>query len=341
MASTYTNLGIEKMVTGEQAGLWGDKTNTNLEILEQISGGYISKQIAAGTNSLTVTNGASGSEVATSVIEFTSSGSLGSAATVTIPDGTEMNYILKNSTAGGQDITFKTASGSGVTWSTTTTKIVYSNGTNVIEVQTGGDVVDDTSPQLGGNLDVNGNSIVSVSNGNIPLAPNGTGVVQISGNSTQAGTLRFTEDTDDGTNYVQLKAPTLAGDITLTLPATDGNADEFLKTNGSGVLSFAAVSGGTSWQAVKTGDFTAAAGEGYFIDTTSSVVTMTLPSSPSLGDEVVFIDYAGTFDTNNMTVGRNSQKIQGTAANLTVSTERAGNTLVYVNATQGWLLKNN
>ena len=138
-----------------------------------------------------------------------------------------------------------------------------------------------------------------------------------------------------------MKAPTLAGDITLTLPATDGNADEFLKTNGSGVLSFAAVSGGTSWQAVKTGDFTAAAGEGYFIDTTSSVVTMTLPSSPSLGDEVVFIDYAGTFDTNNMTVGRNSQKIQGTAANLTVSTERAGNTLVYVNATQGWLLKNN
>ena len=341
MASTYTNLGIEKMVTGEQAGLWGDKTNTNLEILEQISGGYISKQITAGTNTLTVTNGGTGSEVATAVIEFTSSGSLGSAATVTIPDGTEMNYILKNSTAGGQDITFKTASGSGVTWSTTTTKIVYSNGTNVVEVQTGGDVVDDTSPQLGGNLDVNGNSIVSVSNGNIPLAPNGTGVVQISGNSTQAGTLRFTEDTDDGTNYVQLKAPTLAGDITLTLPATDGNADEFLKTNGSGVLSFAAVSGGTSWQAVKTGNFAAAAGEGYFIDTTSTAITMTLPSSPSIGDEVVFIDYAGTFDTNNMTVGRNSQKIQGTAANLTVSTERAGNTLVYTDATQGWLLKNN
>ena len=341
MASTYTNLGIEKMVTGEQAGLWGDKTNTNLEILEQIAGGYISKQITAGTNTLTVTNGGTGSEVATSVIEFTSSGSLGSSASVVIPDGTEMNYILKNSTAGGQAITFKTSSGSGVTWSTTTTKIVYSNGTNVIEVQTGGDVVDDTSPQLGGNLDVNGNSIVSVSNGNIPLAPNGTGVVQISGNSTQAGILRFTEDTDDGSNYVQLKAPTLAGDITLTLPATDGNADEFLKTNGSGVLSFAAVSGGTSWQAVKTGDFTAVAGEGYFINTTSQAITMTLPSSPSIGDEVVFIDYAGTFDTFNMTVGRNSQKIQGTAANLTVSTERAGNTLVYTDGTQGWLLKNN
>ena len=71
MASTYTNLGIEKMVTGEQAGLWGDKTNTNLEILEQISGGYISKQITAGTNTLTVTNGGTASEVATAVIEFT------------------------------------------------------------------------------------------------------------------------------------------------------------------------------------------------------------------------------------------------------------------------------
>jgi hypothetical protein len=66
---------------------------------------------------------------------------------------------------------------------------------------------------------------------------------------------------------------------------------------------------------------------------------MTLPSSPSLGDEVSIIDYAGTFDTNNLTVGRNSQPIMGTAADLTVSTERAGFTLVYVDSTQGWLLR--
>ena len=66
---------------------------------------------------------------------------------------------------------------------------------------------------------------------------------------------------------------------------------------------------------------------------------MTLPSSPSLGDEVSIIDYAGTFDTNNLTVGRNSQPIMGTAADLTVSTERAAFTLVYVDSTQGWLLR--
>ena len=66
---------------------------------------------------------------------------------------------------------------------------------------------------------------------------------------------------------------------------------------------------------------------------------MTLPSSPTLGDEVSIIDYAGTFDTNNLTVGRNSQPIMGTAADLTVSTERAGFTLVYSDSTQGWLLR--
>ena len=97
--------------------------------------------------------------------------------------------------------------------------------------------------------------------------------------------------------------------------------------------------GGTSWQAVKTSNFTAVAGEGYFIDTSSGVVTATLPSSATIGNEVSIIDYAGTADTNNITIGRNSHKIQGAASDLTVSTERAAFTLVYVDATQGWLLK--
>jgi hypothetical protein len=69
---------------------------------------------------------------------------------------------------------------------------------------------------------------------------------------------------------------------------------------------------------------------------------MTLPTAASLGDFVSVIDYAGTFDTNNLTVGRNGhQPIQGAAADLTVATERAGFTLVYTDGTQGWLLQNN
>ena len=97
--------------------------------------------------------------------------------------------------------------------------------------------------------------------------------------------------------------------------------------------------GGTSWQAVKTSDFTAVAGEGYFIDTSSGVVTATLPSSATIGNEVSIIDYAGTADTNNITIGRNGHNIQGAASYMTVSTERAAFTLVYVDSTQGWLLK--
>jgi len=97
------------------------------------------------------------------------------------------------------------------------------------------------------------------------------------------------------------------------------------------------------WQAVVVSDgstvTTMVAGRGYFVDTSSSAITMTLPASAVRGDEVWLVDYAGTFDTNNLTVGRNSHKIQGDASDLTVSTERAGFTLVYVDATQGWLLR--
>jgi hypothetical protein len=100
------------------------------------------------------------------------------------------------------------------------------------------------------------------------------------------------------------------------------------------------IGGGTSWQAIKTSNFTASAGQGVFANTTSSAFTVTLPSSPSLGDEVTIVDYAGTFDSNSLTVGRNSEPIQGVAEDLVVSTERASFTLVYVDGTQGWLFKN-
>ena len=100
------------------------------------------------------------------------------------------------------------------------------------------------------------------------------------------------------------------------------------------------IGGGTSWQAVKTGDFTAAAGQGVFCDTSSAAFTLTLPASPSIGDEVAFKDYAKTFDTNNLTIARNSSKIEGDTNDLTVDVEGAGNTLVFTDSTQGWLLRN-
>ena len=98
--------------------------------------------------------------------------------------------------------------------------------------------------------------------------------------------------------------------------------------------------GSASWNTtVKTGDFTAVAGEGYFVNTTSGEIDVTLPAGTA-GAVVAIKDYAGTFDTNNLTIAANgSEKIVGSTDDLTVSVERAANTLVFTDGTQGWLLK--
>ena len=386
MASSYTPLGVELMVTGENAGTWGTKTNNNLSLFEQLTGGFSSLSIAggAGTQALTIADGATTGTAQFRMIEFT--GSITGNRIITIPNDVENYYILKNSTSGAYTVQFKYATGSGDTFTFATTNkktaIVFAtanDGTNpdIIEVQTGGDVVDDTSPQLGGNLDVNGFDIVSTSNADVDIVPDGTGDVVLSADTVKvgdagaaailtsngAGTLTVTTggaadltlNTNGGTNSGVITitdgaggniaiTPNGSGNIVLdglTFPNADGSADTFLKTNGSGTLSFAAVSGGISWQAVKTSTFTAVAGEGYFINTTGGAFEMDLPAG-SIGDEVSFIDYAGTFDTNALTIDQNgSEKIAGSTDPLTVSTERAANTLVYVDSTQGWLLKNN
>jgi len=97
---------------------------------------------------------------------------------------------------------------------------------------------------------------------------------------------------------------------------------------------------GTSWNStVQSSSFNAAAGNAYFVDTSTQAVTSTLPSSPSVGDEIRFLDIAGTFDTNNLTVSRNGNPIQRLTQNLTVSTESAGFSLVYSGASNGWLIR--
>ena len=109
----------------------------------------------------------------------------------------------------------------------------------------------------------------------------------------------------------------------------------------SGTASGFGATGAVSWDtsSIKTTGFTATTGIGYFCNTTSGAFTVALPAG-SIGDEVTCVDYAGTFDTNNLTIGRNgSDKINGSAADLTVSVERAAFTLVFTDSTQGWLLK--
>jgi hypothetical protein len=449
MASTYTPLGIEKQATGENAGTWGTKTNTNLEIIEQISGGYSAQAVSdSGDTTLSVTDGGTGAVLAHRIIEFT--GSLTASRNVTIPLDVQNFYFLKNGTSGSQNVVFKYATGTGTSATVANGKTVIAyakadDGTNpnISTISLASDLVDDTTPQLGGDLDTNsfniafddahgindenGNEqiifqttssavnqfdITNAATGNAPsisatggdsnidvaIIPKGTGETKIGTGAatatlTSSGAYDLTLDTNGGTNSgtititdgangaitatpngtgqvvvggntnpgtlvlncesnshgIKLQSPAHSASQSYTLKFPTGNvtAGTFLKvasitgsgTTGVGQLSFAAA--GTSWQAVKTSSFTAAGGEGYFVNTTSGVITMTLPAG-TIGDEVAFIDYAGTFDSNTFTVTADgSEKIHGSTDDLTISTERAANTLVFTDSTQGWLLKNN
>ena len=123
---------------------------------------------------------------------------------------------------------------------------------------------------------------------------------------------------------------------------TVGTADQVLTSNGTDV-SWQDSVGGAAW-ALKTASYQAVAGDGVMVDTSSSAITVTLPISsgpPSLGDFVRVLDATGNAATNNITVARNGNNIQGAAADLTIATNRAAIGLVYVNATQGWVLIEN
>ena len=155
---------------------------------------------------------------------------------------------------------------------------------------------------------------------------------------------KLTLKDSDNSNSVSLQSPsTVAADQDFILPNADGSANNLITTNASGTLSFTdintLVTSDIDWQtgAIKTGDFTAVAGKGYFVNTTSGAITATLPASPSAGDFVALKDYAGTFATNNLTIGRNSSNIQGQALNSEITTNRASVVLQYIDATKGWL----
>jgi len=121
MASTYTPLGIELQATGENAGTWGTKTNTNLQIFEQIVGGFTQQSIAGGaqTTTLSVSDGSTGATLSHRMIEFT--GTITGNQIVTIPLDVQTFYYLRNSTSGSYTVQFKYVSGSGDSFTFATT----------------------------------------------------------------------------------------------------------------------------------------------------------------------------------------------------------------------------
>jgi len=132
MASTFTDLGLELMATGENAGTWGTKTNANLSLIEQLTGGYLSQAVTdSGTpTALTIADGALTGTAQQRVIELT--GSISGSRVVTFPLLTENFYIIKNSTSGAQTVQLKAVSGSGATVTFATGdkgyKLIYLDG---------------------------------------------------------------------------------------------------------------------------------------------------------------------------------------------------------------------
>ena len=246
MASTYTPLGVEKMATGENAGTWGTKTNTNLEIVEQIAGG-------AGTTTLSVSDGSTGATLSHRMIEFT--GSITGNRIVTIPLDVQTFYYLRNSTSGAYTVQFKYVSGSGDSFTFATTNkgdaVVFAtanDGTNPdIDTLPAGDVTLTgtqtltnktlTSPKIGTSiLDTNGNELLLLTAtgsavNEFTLANAGTGVA--------GPTLSATGETNVGININPkgtgvLKSGSaaikIAGKETMWVPASAMYATE---TNGA------------------------------------------------------------------------------------------------------------
>ena len=239
MASTYTDLGLELMATGENAGTWGTKTNANLSLIEQLTGGFNSQAVTdSGTpTALTIADGALTGTAQQRVIELT--GSISGSRVVTFPLLTENFYFIKNSTSGAQTVQIKAVSGSGATVTFATGnkgwKVIYLDGvatnTGVFEIE-----IDTTATPAGSNTQVQFNN---------------SGAFGASANLTYDGThllidgegdLRLGDNT--GAEFVGIDAPaTVAASYTLTLPAAVGaSGTALVTTDGAGTLGFTATS---------------------------------------------------------------------------------------------------
>jgi len=226
--TTSASLKLTVQATGENSGTWGQFTNTNLLILEQAIGGYAGVALNATTGAtLTFSNGVL-SNGKNQVIKLT--GTITSNVNVTIPDSIQKTYIVENATSGAFTVTFKTSSGTGVTWGTTDkgTKLIYSDGTNVVDstfvdnaIQ---EVLDDTSPQLGGDLDTNSFDI---------LFDDAKGIRDDSDNEQ----LIFQQNTT-AVNYFEMTNAATGNNPALSVAGDDTNVGMEITTKGTGLVKF-------------------------------------------------------------------------------------------------------
>ena len=220
MASTYTGLGVELQATGENAGTWGTKTNTNLQIVEQISGGFTQQAVSdSGDTTLSVTDGGTGATLAHRMIEFT--GSLTSGRNVTIPLDVQTFYFLKNSTSGSQNVTFKYVSGTGdtVAVSPSATAVVFASAN------------DSTNPDIislpSGDVTLTGTQ--TLTNKTLTSPKIGTSILD-----TNGAELAKVTATSSAVNEFTIANAATGNDPTLSATGDDSNIDIAIKPKGTG-----------------------------------------------------------------------------------------------------------
>ena len=225
MASTYSALKIELIATGEQSGTWGSTTNTNLgTAIEQAIVGKADITLTTTSETLSLTN--SNALQNARALYLNLSGTPGGATTLNVP-AIEKNYIVKNGS--NQTVTIKVSGQTGVSIPAGKTVLVYNNSTDVVTA------IDYIPALTTPSATITGGTVAGITQ------------LDVAGTSAAGANLKLYEDTDNGTNYVSLKAAdTIASNVTFTLPAADGTSGQVLQTNGSGTLSFTTPSSGIS-----------------------------------------------------------------------------------------------
>ena len=234
MASTFTDLGLELMATGENAGTWGTKTNANLSLIEQLTGGVLQVSIAggAGTTALDIDNGALTGTAQQRIIELT--GSITGNRIVTFPLLTETFYIIKNGTTNGSGtptVQLKAASGSGATVTFAGTdkgyKLIYLDG---VATNTGL-----FEAALGSDGDVTLTGTQTLTNKTLTAPKIGTSILDTSGNE-----LALLTATGSAVNEFTLANAATGNNPTISATGGDTNVGITLTPKGTGEIVIAA-----------------------------------------------------------------------------------------------------
>lgn len=329
MASSYSNpLRLEEIGVGEASGTWGTKTNTTLSNIATAFAAKVKNLGSDADATLTMPDG-SADDLRALHLKITST-TLTATRTITIaPNTVSKIWIVENATTGSQAITFSQGSGANVSLANGETKVIYTDGAG-----SGAAVVDALTDLNISGTTVLANATVSTA-ATVGGVTNGVsisqGAIALKNGGTQSKIDFYCESSN--AHYTRLQsAPHSAysGNIVLTLPASDGDADQVLATDGNGVMSWVTSGGAYNAWLIKTGAYTALPGDQLIVNS-GSAVTITLPASPSAGQTVVIKNRGAGL----VTVGRNSSNINSTASDGSLATG-ASSQLVYVDGTIGW-----